>query len=178
MTGLAGAAENMAAVAGTAADNAVANGIIQAGEQAGAEGVVNAAPLATPAAEVAAENSTNTVGALEDWSNVDYAARYAARDNAWETDNAVNIHGNSASSPRTAFLYGLYDKATNQLMKWGVTQNPASRYTREFMQGKYLDLINNGPRSDMLQLERNLVETNPGPLNFEPWAGSQAGGQP
>ena len=38
----------MAAVASTAADNAVANGIIEAGEQAGAEGVVNAAPLAVP----------------------------------------------------------------------------------------------------------------------------------
>ncbi len=49
-TGLAGAAENVAAAAGTAADNAVDNGIIQAGEQAGAEGVVNAAPLATSAA--------------------------------------------------------------------------------------------------------------------------------
>ncbi len=47
----AGAAENVAAAEGTAADNAVANGIIRAGEQAGAEGVVNAAPLATSAAE-------------------------------------------------------------------------------------------------------------------------------
>ncbi len=50
-TGLAGAAENVAAAAGTAADNAVANGIIRTGEQAGAEGVVNAAPLTTNAAE-------------------------------------------------------------------------------------------------------------------------------
>ena len=50
-TGLAGAAENVAAVAGTAADNAVANGIIQAGEQAGAEGVVNADELAVNAWE-------------------------------------------------------------------------------------------------------------------------------
>ena len=50
-TGLAGVAENVAAVASTAADNAVANGIIQAGEQAGAEGVVNADELAVNAWE-------------------------------------------------------------------------------------------------------------------------------
>jgi hypothetical protein len=129
-------------------------------------------------AAMAAENTANTVGALEDWSNVNFEARMAARDNAWETDNAINIHGNSASSPRTAYLYGLYDKASNQLLKWGITQNPATRYSRAFMQNNYLDVINSGSRSDMLQLERNLVETNPGPLNFEPWAGSQAGGQP
>ncbi len=50
-TGLAGAAENVAVAVGTAADNAVANGIIRAGEQAGAEAVVNAAPLAVAAWE-------------------------------------------------------------------------------------------------------------------------------
>ena len=38
-------------MAGTAADNAVVNGIIQAGEQAGAEGVVDAAELAVNAWE-------------------------------------------------------------------------------------------------------------------------------
>ncbi len=48
VTGLAGAAENVAAVATTAADNAVADGIIQAGEQAGAEGVVNAGSISLP----------------------------------------------------------------------------------------------------------------------------------
>ena len=125
----------------------------------------------------AAEETTNTVGALEDWSNVDFEARLAARDNAWETDNAINIHGNSANSPRTAYLYGLYDKETSQLLKWGITQNPATRYTKTFMEDKIIRPMTSGPRALMLQQERNLVETQPGPLNFEPWAGSQAGGQ-
>jgi hypothetical protein len=63
-TGLAGVAENVAAVASTAADNAVANGIIQAGERAGVEGVVNAAPLATSAAEGA---GTSVIGHYPDY---------------------------------------------------------------------------------------------------------------
>ena len=40
-TGLEGVAEHVAADVSTAADNAVANGIIKAGEEAGTEGVVN-----------------------------------------------------------------------------------------------------------------------------------------
>ncbi len=126
---------------------------------------------------LAAETTTNAVGALEDWSNVDHGARYAALDNAWETDNAINIHGNAANSPRTAYLYGLYDKATNQLLKWGISQKPATRYSRAFMEDKVIRPIMSGSRSLMLQQERSLVETQPGPLNFEPWAGSRAGGQ-
>jgi len=31
-----------------------------------------------------------------------------------------------------------------------------------------------GPRSEMIKRERELVETNPGPLNKEKWAGKRA----
>ncbi len=131
-------------------------------------------PEFTPTAAV---TSTGTVGALEDWSNVDYAARYAARDNAWETDNAINFHGNSINSPRTAYLYRLETKG-GQFLKWGITQNPATRYSKAFMADKNMIPWASGPRSNMLLMERGFVETQPGPLNFEPWAGSRLGGQP
>ena len=45
-TGLEGVAKDVAADVSTAADNAVANGIIKAGEEAGTEGVVNAGAAA------------------------------------------------------------------------------------------------------------------------------------
>ena len=125
----------------------------------------------------AAEETTNTVGALEDWSNVDFEARLAARDNAWEADNAINIHGNSANSPRAAYLYRL-EGNNGQFLKWGITQNIASRYSKAFMADKVMIPWASGARSDMLPMERRLVETQPGPLNFEPWAGSRLGGQP
>jgi len=80
------------------------------------------------------------------------------------------------SSTRTAQLYGLYNQ-DGTFLKWGISQNVAKRYSQSFMANKYLDPIANGPRSDMLGLERNLVETRPGPLNREPWAGSRTGGQ-
>jgi hypothetical protein len=34
--------------------------------------------------------------------------------------------------------------------------------------------VNSGSRFDMLRLERQLIETQPGPLNLEPWAGKKA----
>ena len=43
------------------------------------------------------------------------------------------------------------------------------------LDGGYLIDIQTGPRKDILKIERELVETNPGPLNKEPWAGSRKG---
>ena len=56
-------------------------------------------------------------------------------------------------------------------LKTGITSNPAGRYTQEFMSDKFMDIINVGSRSNMMDLERQIVEVDPGPLNFEPWAG-------
>lgn len=87
-----------------------------------------------------------------------------------------SVHGNSALSTRTAYLYRLED-ANGNLLKWGITQDLGSRYSGSFMADKRMYEIGRGSRADMLRLERNLVETNPGPLNFEPWAGSRIGGK-
>ena len=87
------------------------------------------------------------------------------------------IHGNSAASPRTAYLYRLVDDE-GQFLKWGITQDMAKRYPKWFMEGKKMFKFAEGSRADMLRLERDLVETMPGSLNHERWAGIRAGGQP
>jgi hypothetical protein len=132
--------------------------------------------MASPLPSVAEEGGA--VGALEDWESGPSAEdRLAARDAAWETDNASNIHGNSALSARTTYLYRLQDLNGN-LLKWGITQNMAKRYSQSFMTGKLMTEVAHGSRADMLEMERGLVETQPGPLNREPWAGKRLGGQP
>jgi hypothetical protein len=80
------------------------------------------------------------------------------------------LHGNSRLSEQPTSLYQLSDLDGNYL-KTGITSNPAGRYTQGFMSDKFMDIINVGSRSDMLDLERSIVEVDPGPLNFEPWAG-------
>ena len=86
------------------------------------------------------------------------------------------VHGNSALSPRTAYVYGKY-AADGTFRKWGLTQNLAKRYSKAQLRGGWLDEVANGPRAEMLKVERNLVETRPGQDNLERWAGKRAGGQ-
>jgi RHS repeat-associated protein len=140
-------------------------------------GIATRAASAESAAATAMREEVGAVGALEDWEGGASAVdRLAARDAAWEADNAINIHGNSAQSVRTSYVYQLRDVNGNPL-KWGITQNMAKRYPKAFLADKVMMRIASGTRRDMLDLERDLVETQPGPRNHEPWAGSRAGGQ-
>ena len=82
-------------------------------------------------------------------------------------------HGNSKLSSRTAYLYRLED-ANGNLLKWGITQDLNARYPQSYMVDEYIYEVTKGRRADILRLERELVETQPGPLNFEPWAGKRA----
>jgi hypothetical protein len=132
--------------------------------------------VSVPRSAVAGESGL--IGALEDWEGgVSALVRVAARDAAWEADNAIAIHGNSALSPRTTYLYGLY-RNDGSFLKWGITQDLGKRYTKTFMEDKFFRRVASGNRADILKMERDLVETQPGPWNRERWAGSRAGGQP
>src|SRR5205814_6768761 len=57
----------------------------------------------------------------------------------------------------------LYQKvgAQGEHLKFGITKNPATRYTQEELAGGRLKILTEGPRKDMLQLECNLHETLP-----------------
>lgn len=69
----------------------------------------------------------------------------------------------------------MHDEQGN-FQKWGVTQeagDPARRYGSDLPEGWTVTEHARGPRSAMLDLERELVEKRPGPLNNEPWAGKR-----
>lgn len=57
----------------------------------------------------------------------------------------------------------LYQKvgAQGEHLKFGITKNPAMRYTQEELAGGRLRIIGQGERSEMLRLERQLHETLP-----------------
>lgn len=82
-------------------------------------------------------------------------------------------HRNRADD-RPATLYEKYDKNGN-FEKHGVThhENPAKRYTKKEIDQGRVEGVDRGPRKKMLEKERELVETNPGPKNREPWAGKR-----
>lgn len=81
------------------------------------------------------------------------------------------IHGNSASSPAVTYLYRLYHEDGTYL-KTGVSKNPFNRYGRSFMEDKSMEVLQSGNRREILNLERFIVERDPGPLNRERWAGA------
>jgi hypothetical protein len=89
---------------------------------------------------------------------------------------AAAVHGNSLASGRLTTLYRLNDQAGN-LLKWGITsaKNPLSRYSRGFLSDKRLIRLAQGSRAEMAAMERTLTERVGGPMNLEPWAGTQYG---
>lgn len=84
-------------------------------------------------------------------------------------------HANKADD-RLATLYKKYDKDGN-FEKHGITKHeePRKRYTTKQIDGGTVVAQERGPRTQMLKKERDLVETNPGPKNREPWAGKRSG---
>lgn len=98
------------------------------------------------------------------------AAKAGARSGDDVAQTAARIHGNSANSPAPAYLYRL-ETQTGEYLKTGVSQNPFSRYPRTFLQDKEMIILQQGSRRQMLNLERFIVERDPGLLNREPWAG-------
>ncbi len=79
--------------------------------------------------------------------------------------NIVNgengVHGNSLLSGRTTYLYELQTK-TGEFLKYGISVNPATRYTSSFMRDKDIYPIASGTRADMTALEANR--------DLQPWA--------
>ncbi len=96
-----------------------------------------------------------------------------ARDLSTTAESAA-VHGNSYASAAETTLYQLND-ANGNLLKFGISNNPAARYTQTFMRDKVMDVLATGSRADMATLERALTERIGGPHNLEPWAGAEYG---
>jgi hypothetical protein len=80
-------------------------------------------------------------------------------------------HGNTAGN-QLAWLYRL-ESTDSGFLKWGISGDPFTRYTGPFMRDKIITPIQQAPRWEILRIERDLVETQPGPLNREPWRGAR-----
>src|ERR1700685_1271232 len=79
-------------------------------------------------------------------------------------------HGNTIGN-QPAELYALVD-SNGKFLKWGVSQDASSRYSKNQLNGGRVVVVGSGTRDEMISLERALTESMPGRLNNEPWAGS------
>jgi hypothetical protein len=115
-------------------------------------------------------NMAQWVGATQ--GNPAYGTGFKSGYGNW-IRSVESVNGNSRLSSKTAHLYRLEDLPGN-FLKWGVTQDMSLRYSRSYLGDKRLIEVGSGHRAHMLRLERQLVETQPGPLNLEPWRGRRA----
>lgn len=84
----------------------------------------------------------------------------------------LDVPSGNCAREQPAQLYRL-ETRRGQFLKWGVSQNPRTRYPAWFMRGKRLVVMKQGPRREMLRIERGLVELLPGPMNREAWRGKK-----
>jgi len=86
-------------------------------------------------------------------------------------DTGFLVHNENCGC-RPTYLYAM-NGGDGGFLKWGISYNPARRYSKRFLNsfGGSLDVLMSGSRRDMLDMERTLTERYPGPLNKEPWAG-------
>jgi hypothetical protein len=76
------------------------------------------------------------------------------------TGVAAGVAAEAGSGEADTFLYQKLSSAGEHL-KYGITKNPATRYTSAEMDGGRLNILASGTKSDMLALERSLHEWMP-----------------
>ena len=90
--------------------------------------------------------------------------------------NSPYAHGNTLNNEPTT-IYKKVDGNDN-ILKYGISNNPRTRYTKMEVGDGDVIPIGKRPRNKAAEIERNLVERNPGPENKEPWAGKRKPGHP
>lgn len=90
--------------------------------------------------------------------------------------NSPYAHGNTLNNEPTT-IYRKVDENGN-LQKYRISKNPDTRYTKDEVGKGNVIPIGKRPRNKAAEIERNLVERNPGPENKEPWAGKRKLGHP
>jgi hypothetical protein len=60
---------------------------------------------------------------------------------AGDTAGATKIHGNSLQSTATNYGYTLRDKTTGEILKFGETISPSTRYSKAFLEANNAKLV-------------------------------------
>ncbi len=74
------------------------------------------------------------------------------------TKKTIGTHGNSLSDPRTNYGYALVDKDTNEILKFGETLYPDSRYSQAFLNENNAKMVimEQGSKADIHYWQHDL----------------------
>jgi RHS repeat-associated protein len=93
----------------------------------------------------------------------------SARSQAAAASSGGGVHGNSLAYSGPTSVYRLYDESGN-FLKWGISNEGVTRYTKAFLQGGRVDEVFTGlTRYEAAAIERLMIELDPGPLNAQVW---------
>ena len=69
-------------------------------------------------------------------------------------------HGNSSSNSNTNYGHSLVDKDTGEILKFGETIHPNSRYTREYLNNNnaIMKIMDSGSKVDMHNWQHDMIE--------------------
>jgi hypothetical protein len=95
-------------------------------------------------------------------SNVSKLSRVAKASKLGELSKTAKA-ARAAEGTRRNVTYYLYQKVSKagEHLKYGITKNPAARYTAKELAGGRLRILTRGKRKNMLKLERKLHKTLP-----------------
>jgi hypothetical protein len=79
---------------------------------------------------------------------------------AYSHNDSINLIDPLGLQSDTVYLYQKVDKYGHHL-KYGITKNPETRYTRAQLKEGRLRILAKGPKEHILYLERNLHKTLP-----------------
>lgn len=94
------------------------------------------------------------------------------------TKVSIGSHGNSLSDPRTNYGYALVDKDTNDILKFGETLYPETRYSKSYLQqnNAVMKVLESGSKEyihhwqyDMNKYYQDMYDEFPSLLNSKGW---------
>jgi len=88
----------------------------------------------------------------------------------------LGLEGRGPVEPKLYVLYVLIEESSGALLKWGMTgrENPLRRYAQWYYQqhnARMHEVFRSTEKSEILEQERLMVKSCPGPLNRELWRG-------
>jgi hypothetical protein len=98
--------------------------------------------------------TSNTIGSVYAWLN------QLGTPKGWILVGDTVRRADSSSGPLTTYLYEKVGP-NGEHLKYGISDNPATRYTQAELRGGRLKILAQGERGEMLQLERSLHENLP-----------------
>ena len=106
------------------------------------------------------EFQSSNAGKYDNAGMSDSWAQYKQKNGIGVKATTTGNHGNSSSNSNTNYGHSLVDKDTGEILKFGETIHPNSRYTREYLNNNnaIMKIMDSGSKVDMHNWQHDMIE--------------------